>query len=159
MHETRLPLLGALSLFLQWLEELVAMLSGPLLVFGLAIALVDLLTDGALTVAAPALLFAWAISMAVGVDAQLIGSFARARHALRQQHYWTVAGYLVLGAGLGYVGWIAAQVFATEQAQHVTTLQALSQPRSRSSWSCSPAGRATSRRRRPRPRLTANVRG
>src|SRR5260221_7765650 len=122
--QPRLWGLAFLALTVRWLEELVNTLSGPLLVFGLVIALVDLLTDGALTVAAPALLFAWAISMAVGVDAQLIGSFARARHALRQQHYWTVAGYLVLGAGLGYVGWIAAQVFATEQAQHVTTLQA-----------------------------------
>ncbi len=128
MNETpRLWGLGALSLLLRWLEELINTLSGPLLVFGLAIALVDLLTDGALTLAAPALLFAWAISMAVGVDAQLIGSFARARHALRQQHYWTVAGYLVLGAALAYVAWVAAQVFATEQAQHITSVQALAQ--------------------------------
>src|SRR5260221_24813 len=129
MSETqpRLWGLGFLALLLRWIEELINTLSGPLLVVGLGIALVDLLTDGALTTSTPVLLYVWAVSQAAGVDAQLVGSFARARHALRRGHHWTLAGYLVLGAGLGYVAWIAAQTFATEQAQHVTTAQALSQ--------------------------------
>jgi len=119
--------LGAIATCLRWIEELVNTLSGPLLVLGLGIALVDLLTDGALTASTPALLYVWAISQAAGVDAQLVGSFARARHALRRGHHWSLVGLLLLGAVLAYVGWIAAQVFATAQAEHITTTQALAQ--------------------------------
>lgn len=118
-------ILSALSGLLVFLEELVNTLSGPLLVLGLGIALVDLLTDGALTVHVPALLYVWAISQAAGVDAQLVGSFARARHALRTGRRLPLVGLLVLGVMLAYVGWIAAEVFATEQAQHITTAAAL----------------------------------
>ncbi len=119
--QPRLWGLAFLALTLRWLEELVNTLSGPLLVFGLAIALVDLLRDGALTVTAPVLLFAWAISMAVGRDAQLIGALAKARAALRLRHCWTLVGYLVLGGVLAYIAWVAAQTFATEQALHIWT--------------------------------------
>src|SRR5260221_6789246 len=125
--QPRLFGLGAIAVNLRWIEGLVNPLSGPLLVLGLGIALVDLLTDGALTASTPALLYVWAISQAAGVDAQLVGSFARARHALRRGHHWSLVGLLLLGAVLAYVGWIAAQVFATAQAEHITTMQALAQ--------------------------------
>jgi hypothetical protein len=69
-----LPFLGGISGLLRWLEELANTVAGPLLTAGLAIALIDLLTDGALLTTQPWLLYAWAISQAVGVDAQLVAS-------------------------------------------------------------------------------------
>ena len=73
-HHHNMPLLGGIAGFLRWCESLAVILSGPLLTFGLGVALVDLLTDGQLLATTPWLLFAWAISQAVGVDAQLVGS-------------------------------------------------------------------------------------
>jgi hypothetical protein len=52
---------------LRWLEELIVLVSGPMLTAGLGIGLVALL------VSAPRLLYVWAISQTVGVDGQLVG--------------------------------------------------------------------------------------
>jgi hypothetical protein len=120
-----LPLLGGIAGFLRWLESLAVIASGPLLTVGLGIALVDLLTDGALLTNAPALLFAWAISQAIGVDAQLVGSSFQLAHSLRSRRYPAAIGYSMLVLALGYVGFIAAQVFATQEAEGITTAQAL----------------------------------
>jgi hypothetical protein len=122
-----LPLLGGIAATLRWFEELLALLSGPLLVIGLGISLTDLLTDGQLLAHQPLLLYAWAISQAIGVDAGLVGAWDKARAALRERRYWALAGLLLLGTALAYIGWIAAQVFAVQQSQGVTTAVALSQ--------------------------------
>ena len=109
---SELPLLAGLATCLRWLEELVALVSGPLLVAGLGISLVDLLTDGKLLATRPLLLYAWAISQTIGVDAQLVGAFAKARQALRARRYGELAGLLVLGCALAWVGFLAALIFA-----------------------------------------------
>lgn len=119
--------LGALALALHWVEELLSLVNGPVLMVGAAIALVDLLTDGALTVAVPVLLFTWAISQALGIDTQLLGCFARARDAQRDRAWWAVVGWLVLGLLLGYFGWQAGYVFAVQQAEHISEARALAQ--------------------------------
>ena len=123
--ERELPLLGGIASLIRFVEELVSLLSGPLLTVGLGISLVDLLTDGALLSSLPILLYAWAISQAVGVDAQLVSAFDRARIALRDRRPWTLIGLLILGGTLAYVAWVSAQVFATQQADGVSTSQAL----------------------------------
>jgi hypothetical protein len=53
-----LPFLAGIAGLLRWLEELANIVSGPLLTAGLAIALIDLLTDGALLTTQPWLLYA-----------------------------------------------------------------------------------------------------
>src|SRR5260370_34074913 len=116
--QPRLWGLAFLALTLRWLEELVNTLSGPLLVFGLAIALVDLLRDGALTVTAPVLLFAWAISIAVGRGAPLTAALAKARAARRLRPCWTLVRYPVLGGVFAYIPGVAPAPLATEQALH-----------------------------------------
>jgi hypothetical protein len=116
-----------LATCLRWLEELIVIVAGPLLVGGLGISLVDLLSDGRLLATRPFLLYAWAISQAIGLDAQLVGSFAKARQALRARRYWELAGLLVLGGALAWVAWIAAQVFAVSQADGLSTAAALAQ--------------------------------
>jgi len=120
-----LPILGGIAAFFRWIEELVNIASGPVLTIGLGISLVDLLTDGALLANLPILLYIWAVSQAVGVDAQLVAAFDRARTALRERRPWTLIGLLALGGLLAYVAWISAEVFALGQADHLTTTQAL----------------------------------
>ena len=120
-----LPFLGGIAAFFRWIEELVNIASGPVLTVGLAISLIDLLTDGALLVNLPILLYIWAGSQAVGVDAQLVASFDRARAAMREGRPWTLIGLLALGALLAYVSGISAYVFALQQANHYTVAQAL----------------------------------
>ena len=120
-----MKVLGWLAYVLRWAEELLIIVSGPLLTFGLGIALVDLLTDGALLTTQPSLLYAWAISQAAGVDAQLGGSAAKlARHA-HEGHPWRALGYGVLIVPLAYVAFLASNVFATQEASGIGTAEAL----------------------------------
>jgi hypothetical protein len=120
-----LPILGGIAGFLHWLESLAVIASGPLLTLGLGVALVDLLTDGKLLATTPWLLMAWAISQAVGIDSQLVGSSFQLAHSLRSRRFLAAAGYGLLVCCLGYVGFIAAQIFSVQQAEGVTTAQAL----------------------------------
>jgi hypothetical protein len=101
------------------------MAAGPILTGGLAIALIDMLTDGKLLADSPTLLFAWAISQAVGLDAQLVDSAAKLGAALRRRAGWAIVGYALLVAPLGYVAFQASNVFAMQQAQGLTTAPAL----------------------------------
>jgi hypothetical protein len=120
-----MPLLGGIAGFLRWCESLAVIASGPLLTLGLGVALVDLLTDGRLLATTPWLLFAWAVSQAVGVDAQLIGSSFQLAHSLRSRRYLAAIGYGVLVAVLAYVAYLAATVFSTQQALGIATSEAL----------------------------------
>lgn len=99
-----MPLLGGIAGFLRWCESL---------------------ADGQLLATTPWLLFAWAISQAVGVDSQLVGSSFLLAHSLRGRRYLAAVGYALLVIALGYVGYVAAQVFATQEAEGITTAQAL----------------------------------
>jgi hypothetical protein len=123
--EHRMPGLAALAGFFRWVEELLTILNGPLLMFGGGIALVDLLTDGALTTSDHTLLFAWAISQAVGVDTQVLGTFARLRESYEQRKLGAVAGWLVLGIVLCLFAGQAGYVFAIQQSEHVSEHTAL----------------------------------
>ena len=126
MHREReLPMLGGIAATLRWLEELANIVAGPLLTAGLAIALIDLLTDGRLLASQPELLYAWAISQSVGVDMQLVGAWDKARQALRARRHWSLVGLLLLGVALATVSYLAAVVFAMQQSAGITTSEAL----------------------------------
>ena len=125
-REKELPMLAAIGGMLRWVEELANIAAGPLLTVGLGIALVDLLTDGKLLTSWPALLLVWAVSMAIGVDAQLVGSAAKAAAAIRARRPWALLGYLLLVCVLAYVAYVASLVFATQEANGITTAAALS---------------------------------
>ena len=125
MSDTELPMLAGIGVFIRWCEELASLLAGPVLTVGLGIALVDLFTDGRLLANTPALLFAWAVSQTVGLDAQLVGSAAKLGAAIRRRAGWPIIGYTLLVIALGYVAFQASNVFATQQAEGITTAQAL----------------------------------
>jgi hypothetical protein len=124
-HELELPALAAIAGFFHWLEEFLVILSGPFLTAGLGIGLVDLLSDGALFVNVPWLLYVWAVAQTVGVDGQLVGTWARVGRACRKRAWWAAVGFACLGLLLAYVGFVAALVFAYQQAYHLTTAGAL----------------------------------
>jgi len=75
-HEPNLWGLGVLAIALHWCEELLSTLNGIALMLGAGVATVDLLTDGALSHLSVLFVFAWAVSQAVGIEVQLLGSFA-----------------------------------------------------------------------------------
>jgi hypothetical protein len=120
-----LPLMGAIAGAIRWLEELIALLSGPLLSVGLAIALIDLLTGGGLLRAVPELLFAWGICQAIGIDAQLVATWDRTRMAMRASKWGQVLALTVLGVALGYVGFLSAEAFGFQQAFGLSEAEAL----------------------------------
>jgi hypothetical protein len=122
-----LPLIGAIAGAIRWCEELISLLSGPLLSIGLAIALIDLLTGGGLLRAAPDLLFAWGICQAVGIDAQLVAAWDRCRMAMRAGKWAQVIALAILGVALGYVGFLSAEAFGFQQAFGLTESDALAQ--------------------------------
>src|SRR5258706_1360375 len=121
-----LPLVAGIAAFLRWCEELVVLLSGPLLMVGLGIGLVALLSDGALLVTAPWLLYAWALSQTVGVDGQLVGAWYRVSVAVARRRWGVALAFLLLGLVLAYIGYVASLVFSTQQAYHLTPGHALS---------------------------------
>src|SRR5215469_546734 len=126
-YEAELPLLGWIAGLLRWLEELIVLVSGPLLMAGLGIGLVALLSDGALLLTAPWLLYAWAISQTVGVDGQLVGAWYRVKVAQQRGKWGVVLCFVLLGLVLAYVGFIGSLIFAMQQAYHLSTTQALGQ--------------------------------
>src|SRR5215469_6911946 len=101
-----LPLLAGIAAFLRWCEELVVLCSGPLLLVGLGIGLVALLSDGALLLTAPWLLYAWAISQTVGVDGQLVGAWYRVSVSVARKRVGVAIAYTVLGLLLAYVAYV-----------------------------------------------------
>src|SRR5215469_6204793 len=124
-YEAELPLLGWIAGLLRWLEELIVLVSGPLLMAGLGIGLVALLSDGALLLTAPWLLYAWAISQTVGVDGQLVGAWYRVSVAIGRRRWGAALAFVALGVLLAYVAYVAALVFATQQTYGLTTAHAL----------------------------------
>src|SRR5260370_25984115 len=124
-HNRELPLLGGIAACLRWLEELVVLLSGPMLTLGLGIGLVALLSDGALLVSTPGLLYVWAVAQTVGVDGQLVGMWYRVSVALSRKRHGGAVAFGLLGLLLAYVGYVAALVFAYQQAYGLSTVQAL----------------------------------
>jgi len=119
------PLLGGLASVIVWLEELVGLLSGPLLTLSLGIAIIDLLSGGRLLLTVPWLLYLWAGAMGVGADAQLISAWYKCRVAAREGRWLAVLGFILLGCALGYVGFLSASAFGFQQAFHLTETEAL----------------------------------
>lgn len=125
MGESELWGLAWIGQFIHWFEELFATLAGPVLTLGLALALIDLLTGGKLLADNPNLLWVWSASQAIGLDAQLVGSAAKLGSAWRGKRWWSAVGWTLLVIPLAYVAYEASAVFAIQQADGLTTLQAL----------------------------------
>jgi hypothetical protein len=119
MEHDGMPGLAGIAAVMRWLEELIVVLSAPMLIFGMGITLVDLLTDGAATLAVPWLLFAWALSQAMGIEANISGAAFKAKLAYERGAWGALFFYTALVLSLGAVAIIAGYAYAFHQSQGV----------------------------------------
>jgi hypothetical protein len=119
--------LGVLATTIRWIEELLNTLNGIALMLGAGIAVTDLLISGALSRLSIWFVFTWAISQAVGIEVQLLGSFARARQAQRTGSTGAMIGWLLLGLVLLGATVIAGYTYALVRAENISTEAALAQ--------------------------------
>jgi len=117
--------LGPIGGFITWLEDLVVLLSGWMIGLGLMIGLMYLFSDGQISVGASWVIGAWVVFSAMGIEGQLVGTFYRLRVAINAKNWFEAAFYLILGAVLCYVAYVAASVFTMTQAFHLSIDQAL----------------------------------
>jgi hypothetical protein len=65
------------------------------------------------------------MAQTVGVDGQLVGTWARVGQAWRSKQWGTMFGFILLGFVLAYVTFVAALVLGYQQTYQLATAQAL----------------------------------
>lgn len=124
-EEKPLWLLNELSQILTWFEEMLILAAGPLITFGLVVAMVDLVTGGTLFIQAAWLDYAYGIAQAVGIEGQLLGFAYRAHKAFHNERVVAGMGFSILTIALSIVTMLGAWVFIYQQTFHVPTITAL----------------------------------
>jgi hypothetical protein len=120
------PGLNGLSYGIGYLEQLLAILSEPLLISCAALAVVDFITGGRL-LQLPAIMYIWAGSLAIAVSACFIVTWRRAIRAFTLNYYGAAIGLCVMGIALGLVDWAAIDVQSLQQTLGVSFTNALAQ--------------------------------
>lgn len=102
--------------FIQWvqmfvilIEELISVLSVPLLSFGVSISLIDFFMHGTLSKDAQ-FAYTWSIIQAVSIDAQIAFTWYKAKMAWQTRNYKAFLGFLFIGATIGFVVWSASSL-------------------------------------------------
>ena len=90
-------ILGWLATGIRFVEDVNSILSSVLISIALTIAVMDLVTGGALLQHLSALVYLWAGSVAVGVEATLVSAFDRAHQSLLEARRSHAALWLGLG--------------------------------------------------------------
>jgi hypothetical protein len=120
------PGLNSLSYLIGYLEQLLAILSEPLLIGCAAVAVIDFITGGRL-LELPIIMYAWAGSLAIAVSATFIVTWRRAIRAFTLNYYGAGVGLAIMGIALGVVDWAAVDVQSLMQTLGVSFTTALSQ--------------------------------
>lgn len=116
--------LARLEYGLQWVENLIHILTPRLLVAGFVLSMVDLLTHGSL-LNAPGMVYAWAIVQAMAVDATLPNMWRLAATRFDNRR-WVSGGFLgFIGAALALVVFAALSIQFLQQAQNITIDQTM----------------------------------
>ena len=126
MNQEQYPGLKTLSYYIGFLEQLLAILSEPLLIACAALAVVDFVTGGKL-LTLPAIMYIWAGSLAVAVTACFIVTWRRAIYALTLNRYGAALGLVMLGLALGVVDWSAVDVQSLQQTLGLSFSSALAE--------------------------------
>lgn len=107
--------------FIQWLgaliilvEELISVLSVPLLSFGVVVSMIDFFQGGALSHDAT-FSYAWAIIQAVSLDAQVAFTWYKARRAREKGKTLALFGFLFIGIMLAFVVWASSSLEGQHQ--------------------------------------------
>lgn len=118
------PGLNGISWFVGYVEQLLAVISEPLLLICAVIAVIDFLTGGQL-LAVGIINYSWAGALAVAVTACFVVTWRRSIRAFAFNRY--VAGIIlgILGTLLGAVDFAAIAVQALQQTMHISFEQAL----------------------------------
>ena len=61
----------------------------------------------------------------MGVDGQVVGAWYRVSVSIARKRWGVALAFVLLGLLLAYIAYVASLVFATQQAYHLTTGQAL----------------------------------
>jgi len=120
------PGLNGLSYLIGYLEQLLAILSEPLLIGCAALAVVDFITGGRL-LQLPAIMYVWAGSLAIAVSACFIVTWRRCIRAFTLNYYGAAIGLAVMGICLGLVDWAAVDTQSLMQTMGVSFTSALAQ--------------------------------
>lgn len=119
-------ILGWLATGIRFVEDVNSILSSVLISLALTIAVMDLVTGGALLQHLSALVYLWAGSVAVGVEATLVSAFDRAHQAWLEARRSHAALWLGLGILLAAVGFVGVTAFTLQQSLHIGETVALS---------------------------------
>lgn len=110
-----------------WFEELINILSGPLLAISATVAIIDLLTDGHIHTPIQPLAIFWAGCQGFGLDFQLLSLGYKARNAWHHHKKGSFVGILIVAIALGAVALQSGAIFATQGAQNEGITTALAQ--------------------------------
>lgn len=118
------PGLNGLSWFIGYLEQLLAVISEPLLIFCASLAVIDFITGGQL-LKLPLLNYLWAGSLAVSVTACFIVMWRKSIRAFTLNRYGASIGLAIIGVLLGIVDFSAIAVQTAQQTLNISFEQSL----------------------------------
>ncbi len=110
---------------LRFLEDVVNVLSGPLISLGFILTVMDLLSGNGITSRLPWMTLVWAGCIATGVDAQLVATSDRFRRACLERRWGTLLPLLAIGILLCHVAFIGAVAYGLQESLHIGEAQAL----------------------------------
>ncbi len=117
--------LRGLATGIRFIEDLNGILSSVFISLALILAVMSLITGGALLQALPWTLWIWAGALAVGVEATLVSAFDRAHQSWIERRRLVACAWAVLGVMLAIVGFVAVAAFTIQQSLHITEAEAL----------------------------------
>jgi hypothetical protein len=103
------------------LEELISVVSVPLLSFGVSMTMIDFFVAGQLS-KNPQFILSWSIIQAISIDAQIAYTWHKARRAWHQKKFLPFLGFLVVGLTLAFVVWGASSLEGLDHATGAGTL-------------------------------------
>ena len=124
-HERLETVLRGLATGIRFIEDLNGILSSVFISLALILAVISLITGGALLQAVPWTLWIWAGALAVGVEATLVSAFDKAHQAWMEQHGLIASAWAGLGVMLAIVGFVAVAAFTVQQSLHINEAEAL----------------------------------
>jgi hypothetical protein len=111
--------LAKLETGLQWVENLIHILTPRLLVVGFVVSMVDLLTHGGL-LNIPYMIYFWAFVQAMAVDATLPNMWRLAFTRFDERRFVAGGFLLIIGLALGLVVFAALSIQFLQQAENLT---------------------------------------
>lgn len=124
-HDKLETVLRGLATGIRFVEDLNSILSSVFISLALILAVMSLITGGALLEALPWTLWIWAGALAVGVEATLVSAFDKAHQSWIERRRLVAFSWAVLGVLLAIVGFVAVAAFTVQQSLHITEAEAL----------------------------------